>query len=144
MPWWGWIAMGAILLGAEMAVVDAEFYLVFLGISAAIVGGLRLLGLTQVWWVDWLVFAVLSVATMVTFRQRIYNRLRGGMPSPQDALVGQSIVVEQVLGPGVSGRVEFRGTTWTVLNSGSGQIEAGQRCRIEHVDGLTLHVQRSA
>ena len=144
MPWWGWIAMGALLLGAELAVVDAEFYLVFVGISAATVGALRLLGLTGPWWSDWLIFAALSVVTMVTFRRRIYGRLRGGLPNMQDTIVGQFIVVEQSLSPGDTGRAEFRGTTWTVLNLGHDQIEAGQRCRIERVDGLALHVQRSA
>ena len=31
MQWWGWIAVGVILLGAELAFVDAQFYLVFIG-----------------------------------------------------------------------------------------------------------------
>ena len=42
MIWWQWFVLGALLLGAEIA-IDAEFYLVFLGISAIVVG---LIGLT--------------------------------------------------------------------------------------------------
>ena len=40
MTWWGWIIAGAILLGAELTFVNAQFYLVFIG-SAAILVGLR-------------------------------------------------------------------------------------------------------
>ena len=38
MPFWGWIVVGAALLGAE-TVVNAQFYLVFLG-GAALATGL--------------------------------------------------------------------------------------------------------
>ena len=33
MPWWGWIVVGAVLLGAELLLIDAEFYFVFLGVA---------------------------------------------------------------------------------------------------------------
>ena len=45
MQWWAWIAVGAILLGSELAFVDAQFYLVFIGASALVVGFLDLAGL---------------------------------------------------------------------------------------------------
>ena len=38
MTWWGWMILGAILLGAELFSIDAQFYLVFLGLAAAFVG----------------------------------------------------------------------------------------------------------
>ena len=38
MSWWGWIIAGAILLGAELAYVNAQFYLVFIGSAAIVVG----------------------------------------------------------------------------------------------------------
>ena len=37
MQWWAWLAVGAILLGSELAFVDAQFYLVFIGASAFVV-----------------------------------------------------------------------------------------------------------
>jgi membrane protein implicated in regulation of membrane protease activity len=37
MIWWQWIVLGTFVLASEMF-VDAEFYLVFLGISAVVVG----------------------------------------------------------------------------------------------------------
>ena len=44
MPWWGWFVLAAALLAVELFVIDAQFYLVFLGVSAALVG---LLGLAD-------------------------------------------------------------------------------------------------
>ena len=38
MSWWGWIIAGAILLGAELSFVSAQFYLVFIGSAAILVG----------------------------------------------------------------------------------------------------------
>ena len=36
MAWWSWMVLGAVLLAAELFAVDAQFYLVFLGVSAAL------------------------------------------------------------------------------------------------------------
>ena len=77
MSWWAWVIGGAILFGAELAYVNAQFYLVFIG-SAAIVTGLvtaLMPGLQP--WAQWATFGVLAIASMVAFRSRIYRRLRG-------------------------------------------------------------------
>ena len=47
MTWWGWLIIGAILLGAELLAVDAQFYLVFLGLSAALVGLAGMFGIVM-------------------------------------------------------------------------------------------------
>ena len=44
MHWWVWIVIGAILLGSELAFVEAQFYLVFLGAAALVVGLLDFAG----------------------------------------------------------------------------------------------------
>ena len=68
MPWWAWFVIGVGLLGVEMFVIDAQFYLVFLGVSAVIVGFIGLSGLMMPEWAQWLTFAILSLTTMVAFR----------------------------------------------------------------------------
>ena len=76
MQWWAWIVVGAILLGSELTVVNAQFYLVFLGVSALLVGLAALTGGTvAAFWLQWLIFALLAVTSMFAFRQRIYQRL---------------------------------------------------------------------
>jgi len=81
MYWWAWIAVGAILLVSELAFIDAQFYLVFVGASAFVVGMLQLAGAGLPVWLQWLIFAVLAAASMLTFRRRIYERMRRGLPA---------------------------------------------------------------
>ena len=50
MQWWAWIAIGAVLLGFELAFIDAQFYLVFVGGAALLVGSLHLAGLDVAVW----------------------------------------------------------------------------------------------
>ena len=45
MAWWGWGILGVALLGIELLAVDAQFYLVFAGLAAVLVGLLGLVGL---------------------------------------------------------------------------------------------------
>ncbi len=142
MPWWGWIAIGTLMLTAELAFVDAEFFLVFLGVSALLVGSVELAGVSLAWWAQWLIFAGLSVGSLVIFRQRVYVLMR---PPPDEEVpegvtgdVGRAIAAIE---PGASGRIELRGSPWSAINDGERAIEAGARCTVVRADGLTLHVR---
>ena len=141
MPWWGWMIVGAILLGAELMVIDAQFYLVFLGLAAMAVGLADLTGLGGPQWVQWLAFGLLSLSIMVLFRGRLYRRLRGDLPGYSNDAAGQILGVPEGLAAHGETRIEFRGTTWRVLNSGEEAIPAGGRAIIEPTEGLTLHVR---
>jgi membrane protein implicated in regulation of membrane protease activity len=140
MEWWAWIAVGAILLVSEMAFVDAQFYLVFVGASALVVGFLDLAGLLPAVWMQWLLFAVLAVFSMVAFRQRIYDRMRRKLPAMKQGPAGESVVLPAALQPGETCRLEYCGSSWNALNGGKSLIAAGQRARIDRVNGLTLVV----
>lgn len=141
MPYWGWIILGTVLLGTELAAVDAGFYLVFIGASAIAVGLLNLGGLAISEPAQWLLFAVLAVASMVLFRRRVYLKLRGGAPGFDDGPAGQTLRLTEGLAPGAAARLDFRGTSWTVLNDSDKPMSAGAQVRIASVDGLTLKVE---
>jgi membrane protein implicated in regulation of membrane protease activity len=142
MPWWGWLVLGIGLLGVELFVVDAQFYLVFIGVAAALVGLLGLAGSTMPQWAQWLLFAALSIVTMVAFRKRVYAVVRGrGGQVEAPVTTGDRVRVPIRLEPGQSGRVDYRGSTWTARNVDDRAIEAGAEALISHVDGLTLHVK---
>lgn len=142
MPWWAWLVIGIGLLGVEMFVVDAQFYLVFLGASAAIVGLIELSGIAVPEWAQWLIFAILSVVTMVAFRRRIYQavRARGGHVEERLTL-GDRVLVPVRLEPGQTCRVDYRGSSWTARNGDQLVIEAGREALISQVDGLTLQLK---
>ncbi len=140
MTWWTWIIAGVALLGLELLVIDAQFFLVFIGLAAIVVGVAALAGLSGPEWVQWLLFGVLALIFTFGFRARIYRKLRGNVPGYGDGLSGHTVVVPDGLAPGVEGRIEFRGSTWRVLNVGSEPIAAGGQARIVSTEGLALRV----
>jgi inner membrane protein len=144
MEWWAWIAVGAILLGSELAFVDAQFYLVFVGASAFAVGLLQLAGLGLAGWLQWLIFAALAATSMLTFRRRIYESMRRGLPAMKSGPAGEIVTVAVELPPGETCRLEYRGSSWSAINGGKAVIAAGSQARIERVDGLTLVVHGGA
>jgi membrane protein implicated in regulation of membrane protease activity len=140
MEWWAWIAVGAVLLGSELGFVDAQFYLVFVGASALVVGVLDLAGLLPAVWMQWLLFAILAAFSMVAFRRRIYERMRRKLPNMKQGPVGETVVLPAELPPGETCRLEYCGSSWNAVNGGNSPIAAGQRARIDRVNGLTLVV----
>ncbi len=142
MPWWAWLVLGAVLLGAEMFVLDAQFFLVFLGVAAALVGLLQLAGVDLPAWGQWLGFAIFSVLTMVAFRKRVYQLVRGRTGFVEERLtLGDRVRVPQRLEPGESCRVDYKGSSWDARNVGLAAIEAQSEALIDRVDGLTIHLR---
>jgi membrane protein implicated in regulation of membrane protease activity len=140
MTWWAWMILGAVLFGAEMVAIDAQFYLVFLGLSAAVVGLLSLFGLQLPEWGEWLLFAALALVSMFAFRKALYEKIRGGAPGFRTGVAGDFVQVPGDLAAGQSTRAAFRGSTWTVVNDGREAIASGQRAQILRSEGLTLFV----
>jgi len=142
MPWWAWVTIGAMLLVAEMSIVDLEFYLVFLGASALMVGLIGLSGIELAYWLQWTVFGVLSLASLVVFRRRFYHWLR---PAPdqeiQQGVVGDEAIAVEPIAPGATGTVRLRGTTWTARNLDPDPVPAGASCRVEGSEGLELKIR---
>ncbi len=141
MTWWQWTVVGGILLGAELLGVDAQFYLIFIGLSALLVGLAELLGIAMPLWVQVAVFASFSLVFLYAFRRTLYDRIRGSAAGYPEPLNGESVSITDDLGPGAEARIPYRGTNWTVRNVGESAINGGSRARIVKVDGLTLHVE---
>ncbi len=140
MPDWGWLVLGVLLFSAEMFLIDAQFYLVFLGAAAVVVGLLEWSGVPLPDAGQWLLFAVLSLLAMQGFRRRLYEKLRKPQDTVPEALtVGDHVLLPESLSPGQTCRVEYRGSSWTARNVDhaaiSGEVE------IIHVEGLTLQVR---
>jgi len=140
MTWWGWMIAGAILLGAELSFVNAQFYLVFIG-SAAILVGLARLAVPLPEWLQWALFAVLAILSMVTFRNRLYHRFTHSMPKVDTGPAGGVITLQVSLGAGESCQAEYGGSFWTVRNDSDTPIPSGGRARIARVQDLTLLVR---
>lgn len=140
MVWWNWVVIGVILLGAELFIIEADFFLVFLG-SAAVVTGLLALGLPGIpEWAQWLSFAGLALISMLLFRKRVYKLLRRDVPDMADDMLREELQLPVGLPVDASCRVELRGSTWTARNVGTVPIGPGEKVRVVGVDGITLRV----
>lgn len=140
MPWWGWILVGAVLLGSEM-IVTTEFYLAVLGTSALLVGLFALAFGEFPEWQQWLGFAGISVVLLV-FARRRFAKLRPVTEEEiRDRIVGEYARVLERIEPGGVGRAELRGTTWKARNTGSCVIEQGTEVPATKIDGLTLELR---
>ena len=119
MPWWGWMGIGMLLLAAELFIIEADFYLVFLGVAAALMGllGLAVPGMPP--WLQWLAFAVLSLVLMVLFRKRVYRMLRREVADMPNDMLREQVSLPEGLPVDGSCRVELRGSTWTARNVGT-------------------------
>lgn len=140
MTWWAWMILGAVFLSIELFAVEAQLYLVFLGVSAAVVGLLGMFGVVLPEWGQWMVFAVLSLFFFFSFRPMIYSKIRSGGENYPESMAGESVKVIDDLAPGAEARTQYRGSDWTVRNVGTSTITAGSRVEVVNVDGLTLHV----
>ena len=132
--------IGLFLLGSELLIVDVAFYLIFVGIAAILTGLIAAAGIVQEPWAQWLLFSVLAIISMVFFRKRVYQKLRGTGSEYQDGLTGATIRLEQPLDPGQTCRQSFRGTDWTITNRGSERLEAQSEMTIDRTEGLTIIV----
>jgi membrane protein implicated in regulation of membrane protease activity len=82
--------------------------------------------------------------SMIGFRRRVYERMRGRLPGINAGPKGEIVVLPAALEPGESCRLEYRGSSWSALNAGQTAIAAGERARIERIDGLTLVIHGGA
>ncbi len=141
MLWWQWMVVGAILLFAEIVGLDAQFYLVFIGVSALLVGLGGLVGIDVPLWSQWVAFGVFSLMFLILFRKQLYSKLQGSVEGIRENLAGETVDVDQDLESGAETRVNYRGSKWTVRNVGHGTITAGSRATVREVKGLTLNIE---
>jgi len=140
MIWWIWVLAGFVLLALEL--LTAGIHLGLFGASAIVVGLLVLAGVGGPLWVQFLLFSILSVVLLVVVRPPLMRKLRASETSKKvDSLVGEIAVVSASIEPHALGRAELRGSSWSARNMGDDAVPAGQRCKVEAVEGLTLLIR---
>ena len=142
MVWWYWMVIGLALLAAEMT-TPGGFYILFFGLSALLVGALAGLEVVNVDWLQWLLFCVLAIGSLLLFRAPLMARLIHGSKAHADidSMVGEVAIPLEPLAAGAVGKAELRGTTWTAKNVGATAFLKGQRGKVTNVDGLTLWIK---
>jgi membrane protein implicated in regulation of membrane protease activity len=134
MIWWMWVLVGLGLLVVEV-VTPGGLFALFFGLGALGVALLSYAGVGATW--QWIAFTLLSVGLLLGLRRTLRDRLAAS-GAPVDTLVGEQAVLLQDLAAGDEGKAELRGTPWNARAASDVPLLAGQRCRVERVDGLTL------
>lgn len=141
MTWWHWLVIGLVLVGLEMA-ASGGFYVIFFGAAALAIGALHLFGVAGPAWFQFLLFSVLSVASLLLFRKPILRWLEGDKTGPEvDSLVGETAIPLEAIDVGAVGRAELRGTVWSARNTDTAPLARGQRCTVASVDRLMVFIK---
>ncbi len=142
MEWWIWILAGIAMSFAEIALTPGVFVLLFFGISALFVGILVGIGIGGPFWLQGAIFVVIAISLLALFRGKA-RKLMGlrGWQMDFDSVVGGVAISRAEIQPGDTGKAEFRGSTWNVVNTGGSVLYPGDQCRIEQLNGLVLSVK---
>lgn len=134
-----WIILGVALLALELLLIDAQFYLVFLGLAALATGLAGEFGLPLPPPADWLFFGALALAFTFGFRRRLYAALQArqgkGLETPFST--GTALPAAPIAA-GQEGPVHHNGSPWTGRNIGTLPLEPGQPAYVLGRDGLVL------
>jgi inner membrane protein len=141
LSWWHWVVVGLVLVLLEMA-ASGGFYVIFFGVAALAIGALQLLGLADAAWQQLLLFSVVSVGSLLLFRNPLIRWLKlDAGKADVDTLEGEIAMPLEDIAPGEVGRAECRGTVWQARNAGARPLARGRRCTIDHVSGLMLFIR---
>ena len=135
-----WVFLGIVLLLIEVAAPG--LISLFFGIAALVVA-LVTWTLAPSPTVQWLMFSVFSVLSLVLLRKTLKKIFVGDKNTGSDVdndFVGKSATVTEPIKPNQTGRVEFRGCTWTAESDE--EIPTGMTVRICRKDNITLFVKR--
>ncbi len=139
--WWHWIVVGLILVALELA-ASGGFYVIFFGIAALAIGGLRVFDVAGPAWMQILLFSLISVGALMFFRRPMLRWLQlDAAAGDVDSLVGEIATALDDIEPGAIGRAELRGTAWTARNRAARPLRKGERCTVVSVDGLTIFLE---
>ena len=144
--WILWCVLGLILIVAE--VFTTGFVLLWFGLGALAAAFAGLVGIDSLA-LQFLIFAAVSIGLTAASRTifvHYFSREKTGesLRSGADSLPGKiGTVVSSSRGALNEGAVKVFGSTWTAYPAeGESPLEAGERVRVESIQGASIYVRR--
>lgn len=136
---WVWLVAAGALLFLELLAPGVFF--VWLAIAAALTG-LADMAIDLSWQYEFLLFAVLSVLSVLAGRKLLLGTHRNYSQSPHlnqrmQGHVGKVLVLHEAIAEG-HGKVTIDDTVWDIVGP---DAPKGARVRVSGVDGLKLRVE---
>ncbi len=139
--YWHWWVFGLAMLILEAFMPGAIF--LWMGISAGVVGLLALIIPALGWEWQFVIFALLSVSTVVgwkKYRPHAPTSDRPMLNRRGEQYVGRSFTLRDAIVNGV-GKLYVDDTTWKISGA---DLPAGRKVQVTGVDGTTLRVEAIA
>lgn len=138
--YWHWLALGALLIGAEMLLPGT--FLLWIGIGALITGLISALYPDLAWQWQLAVFACLSVISILAGRQiwKKFHRETSDAPLLNQRgaqMQGRTAALDQPIENG-RGRIRFGDSSWAARGP---DLPAGAKVVVTGVEGSTLVVE---
>lgn len=137
--YWHWLVVAVVLVVLE--IFSPGVFFMWLGVAAAVVGGVLWLLPELSWQTQFVLFALLSVVSIAVVRAVL---ARHPIASDEPTLnrrgeqyIGRTLVLSEAIENGV-GRVHVDDTLWRVAGV---DAPAGTRVRVTGVDGAVLKVE---
>lgn len=142
LSYWDWLALGTILLILE--IFGTGGYLLWLGIAAALTGAIYFLVPDLSWIWQFLLFAVLAIATTFYWwrrQRRALNQSDAASTLNQRGkeLIGRTFTLHEAISSG-RGKIRVGDTLWLVTGP---DLPSGARVKIVGQDGVLMTVQPS-
>ncbi len=132
-----WAIVGLVLLIVE--VFTLSFVVLFFGISALIVAGLKFTTSTNNLALELTIFAVLGCACLLGFRKKLRQTFNTGAKVNTDASTVIDLSVS--LSPHGNAKIEYQGTIWDAYNDSDIHLKKGDKVIIIRTDGIKLIVK---
>lgn len=134
MTFWHWFGL-SIFLGLIDVLVGAQFFLVWCGLCAALVGALLLL-LPLSWPHQWLIFGLAALSVFIWWRRRLSPQVHLNQRAQQ--YLGRVLPLETAI-VNARGKVRVDDTLWQVTGE---DLAVGTLVRIIKVEGMIFTVER--
>lgn len=139
MNWWIWTLIGFFFLALEF--VTTTMHSAFFAAGAFLVAILVGVHLDLPLWAQLLIFTLFSLITLLILRPLIVAKLNLSKTKYVDTMVGEQAIAIDDMPVAGFGKAEMRGSTWSARNVGETALTRGQRCVVEKIEGLVLHLK---
>jgi len=141
---WHWWVLALVLIILEITVFGA-FFLLWPGVAAAVVGVVLLVMPDMDWPMQFVIWAILSLASVVVWR--VYRKNNPAAKSDEPHLnrrgaqyVGRSFTLEEPVING-QGKIRVDDSMWKIESQED--FEIGTKVKVTSVEGTTLQVEDS-
>jgi len=132
-----WAAVGLVLLIIE--IFTLSFGVLFFGISALVVAGIKATTGMENLATELLLFAIIGGACVLIFRKKLLQAFgKGARVNTDTATI---IVLSAPIPPKDLAKVEYQGTIWDAYNESDSHLKAGDKAVITNTDGIKLIVK---